>query len=77
MDAIKYFIGESQNQWDLHLLQIAGALRLSVNRSIGYTAIRLMLGREVTIPADLMFPHPASKPTDVDEYVAELHPESS
>ena len=29
-----------------------------------------MLDREVNLSAHLMFPHPATKPTDVDEYVA-------
>ena len=72
MDAIRCFIGKSQNQWDLHLQQIAGALRSSVNRSTGYTANRLMLGREINLPAHLMFPHPATKTTDVNEYVAKL-----
>ena len=60
------------DQWDLHLQQIAGALRSSVNRSTGYTANRLMLGREINLPAHLMFPHPATKTTDVNEYVAKL-----
>ena len=72
MDAISCFIGKSQNQWDLHLQQIAGALRSSVNRSTGYTANRLMLGREINLPAHLMFPHPATKTTDVNEYIAKL-----
>ena len=72
MDAIRCFIGKSQNQWDLHLQQIAGALRSSVNRSTGYTANRLMLGRKINLPAHLMFPHPATKTTDVNEYVAKL-----
>ena len=46
MDAERYYIKDSQDQWDLHLQQIAGALRRSVNRSTGYKANRLMLGRE-------------------------------
>ena len=71
MDANRCFIGKSQNQW-VHLQQIAGALRSSVNRSTGYTAKRLMLGREVNLPAHLMFPHPETKTTYVYEYVAKL-----
>ncbi len=36
MDAVRCFIKNSQNQWDLHLQQIAGALRAAVNRSTGF-----------------------------------------
>ena len=56
MDAVRCFVSKSQNQWDLHLQQIAGALTASVNRHRGFTANRLMLGREVNVLADLMFP---------------------
>ncbi len=56
MDAVRCYIEKSQNQWDLHLQQIAGALRSAVNRNTGYTANKLMLGREVNVPAYLMFP---------------------
>lgn len=74
MDAVRCFIGKSQNQWDLHLQQIAGALRSSVNRSTGYTANMMMLGREVNLPAHLMFPQaqPSTKDDDADDYVAQL-----
>ena len=74
MDAERCFIGKSQNQWDLHLQQIAGALRSSVNRSTGYTANMMMLGREVNLPAHLMFPQaqPSTKDDDTDGYVAQL-----
>jgi hypothetical protein len=35
--------------------QLAGALRSSVNRSTGYTPNMMMLGREIGLPAELMF----------------------
>ncbi len=72
MDAVRCYIGDSQNQWDLHLPQIAGALRSSVNRSTGFTANKLMLGREVNSPAYLMFPQARNQPVSADQYVATL-----
>ena len=45
MDAVRCYITDSQARWDLHLQQIAGALRSPVNRSTNYTANKLMLGR--------------------------------
>ena len=58
MDAIRCNIKDSQDQWDLHLQQIAGALRSAVNRSTNYTTNKLILGREANTPAYLMFPQP-------------------
>ncbi len=55
MDAIRCYI-TNQNEWDLHLPHLAGALRSSVNRHTGFTANRMMLGREVNQAVDLMFP---------------------
>ena len=48
------------------------ALRSSVNRSTGFTPNKLMLGREVNIPADLMFPPKQKDPKGVEEYVTDL-----
>ncbi|XP_052782882.1 uncharacterized protein LOC128219100 [Mya arenaria] len=69
MDAIRCYIGDSQDKWNIHLPQIAGALRSAVNRSTGFNANKLMLGREVNTPAYLMFPHtsPARVPADLNE----------
>ncbi len=72
MDAVRCYIQNSQNQWDLHLQQIAGAIRASVNQSTGFTANKLMLGREVNTPAYLMFPQHMSKSTNADDYVTKL-----
>ena len=47
MDAVRCFVQQKSNQWDAWLPQLTGALRSSVNRSTGFTANRLMLGREV------------------------------
>ena len=41
--------------WDVYLPQIAGAMRATVSRSTGFTANKLMLGREVNKSADLLF----------------------
>ena len=73
MDAVRCYVAKSQKDWDKHLQQIAGAIRATVNRSTGFTPNKLMLGREVNLPADLVFsvPLPAQDRT-VDEYAADL-----
>lgn len=76
MDAVRCFVGKSQHQWDIELAQIAGALRASVNRSTGFTANKLMLGREVNMPAHLMFPSDRKRDdpqtADPESYAATL-----
>ncbi|MCU7901933.1 MAG: DDE-type integrase/transposase/recombinase [Candidatus Thiodiazotropha sp. (ex Lucinoma aequizonata)] len=73
MDAVRCFIGKRQHQWDVHLPQLAGALRAAVNRNTGFTANKLMLGREVNLPSDLVFSS-SSKDTGLDEntYINQL-----
>jgi hypothetical protein len=73
MDAVRCYINKSQDRWDEHLAHIAGALRSAVNHSTGFTANKLMLGREVNTPTHLMYPPPprAQEP-DLYAYVADL-----
>ena len=74
MDAVRCYVGKTQNQWDRFLAQIAGALRSSVNRQTGYTPNKLMLGREINIPANLVFANSAavSETKDMAQYVQDL-----
>ena len=55
MDAIRCFVGKRQDDWDIFIPQLAGAIRAIVNRSTGQTPNMMMLGREVNTPADLIF----------------------
>ena len=65
MDAVRCFIGKKQNQWDIHLPQLAGSVRSSVNRHTGYTPKKLM--------ANLVFPSPKMAPGEgTDKYVQDL-----
>ena len=73
--SVRCFVGKNQKSWDVFLPQLAGAIRSSVNRSTGYTPNRLMLGREVNQPADLVFQvlkTDTSDCPDPNQYVSEL-----
>ena len=73
MAAVRCFIDKKQGLWNKYLAQIAGAIRASVNKSTGFTPNRLVLGREVNLPADLVFPFPQQPNTNnLPEYVSEL-----
>ena len=61
MNVVRCYIQGRQNRWDACVPQIAAALRASGNRSTGFSPNRLMLGRELTMPLELMFPPPRPK----------------
>ena len=73
IDAVPCFVDKSEDNWDEHLSHLAGAIRSSVNRSTGFTPNKLMLGREVNLPADLVFrPPDAANGEDHEDYVNRL-----
>lgn len=77
MDAVRCYIDSQPKTWDKYLGPLAGALRSAVNRHTGYTPNRLMLGREVNVPATLIYgPPPKSfqngEEDEIDMYVQEL-----
>ena len=63
---------KEQNQWDKCLPQIGAAIRATVHRQTGFTPNRMMLGREVNGPLELMLGSGNSKIENEEEYVATL-----
>ena len=53
MDAVRCFVF-SQTSWDMFLPELPGALRSCVNRQTGFTANKLMLGRETNQAVDCL-----------------------
>lgn len=60
MDAVRCYIDGCPKSWDQYLGSLAGALRSAINRHTGYTANKLMLGREVNMPATILYRPPDS-----------------
>ena len=52
------FCESNKENWDDHLPYLMCAYRASVQESTGFTPNRLMFGREINLPIDLMFPVP-------------------
>ena len=72
LQMIRCFLKDDQTDWDLQLPQLAGAMRSSVNRSTGFSANMMMLGREVSLPSDLYVPNPKPAPTNPSTFVSGL-----
>jgi hypothetical protein len=51
---IRCFLEGKQKNWDRYVSVLGMALRASVNRSTGFTANMLHLGREINMPSDLL-----------------------
>ena len=59
---IRCFVSDT-SCWDDHLPMLAMSLRSTVNRTTGYTANMLQLGREVRMPWDVVFLGNRAKPS--------------
>jgi hypothetical protein len=68
---IRCFLQGKDKDWDLHLPFLGMSIRSTVNRTTGYTANMLMLGREVNMPWDVAFNinTPKAPRDNVSEYV--------
>ena len=56
IDMLSKFCGDYTQDWDEHIPYLLCAYRASVNESTGCSPNHLMLGREILLPIDLMFP---------------------
>jgi transposase InsO family protein len=71
LQMIRCTIERSQNNWEDRLQLLMGAMRCTMNRSTGFTPNRLMLGREVRQPLELMTGEQSSQ-TTTSSYLADL-----
>jgi hypothetical protein len=55
---LSIFVNENRNDWDDHLPYVMMAYRSSLQESTGCTPNMLFLGREITMPVDIMFGWP-------------------
>ncbi|CAC5401380.1 unnamed protein product [Mytilus coruscus] len=71
---IRCYIEKKNRTWDRDLPLLAMALHSTANRNTGFTANKLLLGRETTQPIHLLLGLPANTPKDQegDPWVIEL-----
>ena len=72
LQLIRCFLRGNQQTWDEHLQQLAGAIRSTINRNIGFTPNLMMLGREVMLPIDIMIGGLEQKYDSAAEYVVKF-----
>ena len=52
------YVQENQSDWDTHIPYVMMAYRSAEHKSTGFTPNMLMLGRETSLPVDLMYERP-------------------
>ncbi|VDI20649.1 Hypothetical predicted protein [Mytilus galloprovincialis] len=70
---IKSYVDGNKRKCDFYIPILMSAYRHTVHSSTGFSQNKLMLGREVNLPHELLYPlprHIAQKP--VNEYVDDL-----
>ena len=72
LQMIQAYVSRGVKDWDEHLPLISMALHSMKNRSTGFSANMLMLGRENIQPIDLMLWIPSHTPQDPPTWVANL-----
>ena len=65
---IKAYLCGEQEEWDLHLGCLAGAYRATPNESTGMTPHLLTVGREVKLPAELVFGSTNTSDEEITSY---------
>ena len=70
---MRSFIDSNKQDWDIHIPLLTAAYRSSIHPATGFTPNKLMLGREVNLPVDILFPRPSHQETfETHEYVSNM-----
>ena len=72
LQSLRCFINKKQNDWDKWVPFVASSIRSSVNRQTGFTPNKLMLGREVTMPAELVIPGEARGQVSHSQFIQDI-----
>jgi len=68
------FADHNQKDWDLHIPFLLMAYRSAIHDTTGCSPVKLMMGRELKLPIDLIFGRPEEEPPQtVTDYTNMLH----
>lgn len=69
---IHSFINKNVNEWDMYIGILLSAYRSMTHPATGFTPNMMMLGREVFLPNQILFPFPENHAFETTEYVKQL-----
>jgi len=65
-------VDQHQKDWDQHIPLFLMAYRAAVHNSTGQSPSKVLFGRELQLPCDVVFGSPTSQSTNIENYVDEL-----
>ncbi|KAF8771470.1 Retrovirus-related Pol polyprotein like [Argiope bruennichi] len=72
LNTLSLLVSSNQQDWDRKLPFFLLAYRSSVHETTGYSPTQMLFGRDLRLPADLLFSRPPHAPLAPEEYVENL-----
>ncbi|GFW20513.1 retrovirus-related Pol polyprotein from transposon 412 [Trichonephila clavipes] len=72
LNSLSLLVSNNQQDWDKKLAFFLLAYRSTVLETTGYSSSRMLFGRELRLPADLLFRRPPDAPLVPEEYIEKL-----
>ncbi|GFX37835.1 retrovirus-related Pol polyprotein from transposon 412 [Trichonephila clavipes] len=72
LNSLSLLVSSNQQDWDKKLQFFLLAYRSAVHETTGYSPSQMLFGRDIRLPADLLFRRPPDAPLAPEEYVEKL-----
>ncbi|GFU98817.1 hypothetical protein TNCV_2308411 [Trichonephila clavipes] len=72
LNSLSLLVSSNQQDWDMKLPFFLLAYRSAVNETTGYSPSQMLFGRDIRLPAALLFSRPPDAPLAPEEYIEEL-----
>ena len=72
LQMVRAYLSGEQDEWDMNLGCLAGAYRSTPHEATKFSPNMLVLGREIRMPADVIYGQPKEEPLDKYSFVQDL-----
>ncbi|GFX05135.1 retrovirus-related Pol polyprotein from transposon 412 [Trichonephila clavipes] len=72
VNSLSLLVSSNQQDWDKKLLFFLLAYRSAIHENTGYSTSQMLFGRDLRLPADLLFSRPPDAPLAPEEYIEKL-----
>ncbi|GFS50456.1 retrovirus-related Pol polyprotein from transposon 412 [Trichonephila clavipes] len=72
LNSLSLLVSSNQKDWDRKLSFFLLAYRIAVHETTGYSPSQMLFGRDLHLPADLLFSRPPDAPLVPEEYIEKL-----
>ncbi|GFY27825.1 retrovirus-related Pol polyprotein from transposon 412 [Trichonephila clavipes] len=72
LNSLSLLVSSNQQDWDKKLPFFLLAYRSAVHETTGYSPSQMLFGRDLRLPADLLFSRPPDAPLAPEEYIEKL-----